>query len=920
MRRSGKRQRCALVALGLVAAVWAGWGGAARAQFTHQGKFVRPFLRRPDPEGYLNYAKDKYSPYQLPLDSFKRFDILGNYMTEGVVAYRLEEQRPGLGAGVPFFGERHDGSLRALHGHWRWWFDFLMQFEDSFRDYRWTLSLGEFMRTHFTDLTFSVPRFPGIRYDVSSSKQRLTLLFTLGRANWRSDFDRFWGSSTLVPLFLDPFKKKATVGVVPFFGAHWRTHVGDAVEVGATFVNQHSEDVTSNEGIFSLRGGVPYPMLPPTQIVLTFADDSPTDGRDGAAIFGAPKVIVIAGADSILTRFRPTVFGGVVVGDHLEANGFDEVTFTYDMPISPTPVAMIVEAAVANDYRILVHQKHKFGVNPILSKHLDEFGNPLPFEERSTEPYIITRAPGNVQDFSNRGSIRFRYGFTTGQTIYGSNFSADFAGLKAKGEIALSSTYLQFPTLGGDHLSPLSGAAYFIDILKEAGPLNLGFEYFHIGPKYASYMGTRGGPTLYTDKAGISNAVPQTIEFPWVDDNDDGDQWSDDDIFPEIVGSDNRALDQGVYPGRDEDFDGHIDDDQNRNFIPDWTEPFLLYYSDPLEFTYGLDNNNNLWIDQWEDDERPDYPHDKDLEGPHYFVEYKPTRGLKFSLGLFDTQEIAGGGENEGRYLRSSYVFDRGDIGMAEWYHDTKRVRDSIRNSVYTFGETPNFFGPRPFDSGYDTLQMRNSLVHTAFLGTRYNQVLNLHIENNFKVLQNHKLAERFRDGTEQSDSRVTSFMMVNRADYRLRSGRWSIWPQFKRLTLVEQENPKAGSKVIRRSQSWTAPILKVDFHATPKTVIRFAQQGVRVPWLNQYFDNLGLHKERARNTLAFQFRDKGNPRESFSSSDMVLMVQNRSQYFGYNVTTSVGLARRRSEFRDGDSRLRDEGFNRFFIEVIGAP
>jgi hypothetical protein len=94
----------------------------------------------------------------------------------------------------------------------------------------------------------------------------------------------------------------------------------------------------------------------------------------------------------------------------------------------------------------------------------------------------------------------------------------------------------------------------------------------------------------------------------------------------------------------------------------------------------------------------------------------------------------------------------------------------------------------------------------------------------------------------------------------------------------------------------------------------------VRVPWLNRLFDNLGLHQERARNALAFQFRDKGNPQESFSSSDMVLMVQNRSQYFGYHVTTSVGLARRRSEFRDGDSRFRDEGFNRFFIEVIGAP
>ena len=878
---------------------------------------MRPFLRRHDPEGYLSYAKQKYSPYQLGLDAFKRFDILGNFLVEGATLYRWEEQRPGRGLGVPEFGTLHDGSLRGLHGHWRFWINFLVQFEDHLRDYRWRLTVGDFLRSHFTNLTFSVPRFPGVRYDMRSPKQQLTLLYTIGRATWRSNFDRIWGGRPQTPIFLNPFERHASVGIVPFFGAHWRTHVGDAVELGATFVNQHAEDVTGQEGITNIRGGLPYPMLPPTQVILTFADDSPRDGRGGAAVFGLPRVTVIAEGDSVLTRFTPAVFGGVTVGDHFEANGFDEISFTYDMPISPTPVAMIVEAKVANDYQLRVSQNHRFFTPR--SQQVDEFGEKLPFEQRSTQPYIIKRAPGNVQDFSNRSSIEFQYGFTTGQTIYGSNFSADFAGLKASGEIAFSSTYSQFPTRRGDQISPLRGAAYFFNVLKEVGPFNLGFEYFHIGPKYASYEGMRGGPTLYTDTSGTSNEAPQTHAFPWVDDNDDGDQWSDDDDRQEIVGRDNIGQDKGVYPGRDEDFDGHIDDDRNSNEVPDWTEPFLLYYSDPLEFTYGFDNNNNFWIDQWENDERPDYPYDKDLEGPHYFAEVLPAQGLKFSLGLFDTHEIAGGGENVARYFRSSYVYDRGDVGKIEWYHDTKRVRDSIRNSVYTFGDVPNFAGPQPLDRGFDTLQMRNSLVHTAFFGTEYNQILNLHVENGFKVLQNHKLPERFKDGSEQGDSRITMVTMINKLDYSFRLGRWNILPQFKRMTLIEQENPKAGSKVVRRSVSWTAPILRVDFQATPKTIIRFGQQGLRTPWLNRLFDNLGLHKERARNALAFQFRDKGNPRESFSSSDAVLLVQTKSAYFGYEVISSVGFHRRQSESRDKESRLRNEKLNRFFVTVVGA-
>ncbi len=912
-----------MAALALAAVIGSGWPSPVKAQFAHEGKFVRPFLRRVDPDGYLNYAREKYNPYQFGLDSFKKFDILGNYMVEGQTVWQFEEQRPGIGIGLPRFGDLHDGSVRAVHGHYRFWFNTLVQVQDSGQGFQWRLSAGDWIRSQFTELTFKVPRFSGIRYDINSTKHQATFLYTSGRTTWRTNYENYWGGRVVNFHAGKPIRGAASVGSVPFFGAHWRTQVGDAIELGATFVNQHAEDVTRDEGITSLRGGLPYPMLPPRQVVVTFSDDSPEDGRGGAAVFGAPRVTLVAEGDSVITRFVSSSAGGVVVGDHIEANGFETISFSYDMPVSPTPVAMMVEAMVANDYRVEISQSHTYfiGYNAKgegRSKQLDEFGNKRAFEDRETPPYIITRAPGNIQDLSNKAPIKFRYGFTTGQSIYGSNFTADFAGLKARGEFALSSTYFQFPTGRGVQLSPLSGAAYFIDVLKEAGPLNLGFEYFHIGPKYASYMGTRGGPTLHTDRAGASKEVQQTHSFPWVDDNDDGDMWSDDDILKENASRTNIELNRGVYPGRDQDFDGHVDDDQNSNDVPDWTEPFLLYYSDPLEFTYGFDNNNNFWIDHWENDERPDYPYDKDLEGPHYFVEYKPTRGLKFSVGQFDTQEIAGGGENVGRYFRSSYLFDRGDAGMIEWRHDTKRVRDSIRNSVYVFRDVPTIFGPQPFDRGYDHLEMLNSLVHTAFLGTRYNQVLNLHIENNFKFMQNHKLPSRFEDGMEQSDSRVSSFLMVNRADYRFRRGRWSIWPQFKRLTLVEQENSKVGAKILRRSQSWTAPILKVDFHVTPKTVFRFGQQGLRMPRLHRLFDNLGLHQERARNFFAFQFRDKSNPRESFSASDMVLMIQNTSAYFGTNLVASLGFHRRRSEFRERDSRFRDEKVNRFFVEVVG--
>ena len=48
-----------------------------------------------------------------------------------------------------------------------------------------------------------------------------------------------------------------------------------------------------------------------------------------------------------------------------------------------------------------------------------------------------------------------------------------------------------------------------------------------------------------------------------------------------------------MYPGLDENVDNIPDVDRNENFIVDWEEAFLTYDSEPPEFVYGIDFNNN---------------------------------------------------------------------------------------------------------------------------------------------------------------------------------------------------------------------------------------------------------------------------------------------------------------------------------------
>ena len=64
----------------------------------------------------------------------------------------------------------------------------------------------------------------------------------------------------------------------------------------------------------------------------------------------------------------------------------------------------------------------------------------------------------------------------------------------------------------------------------------------------------------------------------------------------------------GVFLSQDGNNDGIPDTNRNFNRIPDWNEPFLMYESDPNEYVYGLDRNNNDEPDRRETTRPPTIP------------------------------------------------------------------------------------------------------------------------------------------------------------------------------------------------------------------------------------------------------------------------------------------------------------------------
>jgi hypothetical protein len=215
-------------------------------------------------------------------------------------------------------------------------------------------------------------------------------------------------------------------------------------------------------------------------------------------------------------------------------------------------------------------------------------------------------------------------------------------------------------------------------------------ELFRIDPDYSgNYDSRRGGAVFHTSVPAVPPNTALTQEFNLFDDNDDRDQWPDD--RPQDMAL-SGANDSGVYPGLDVNGDNVPDTDQNGNGLPDWEEAFLFYWSDPPEFIYDIDFNNNSLPDLTENDDRPDYPYDRDTKGRHAFLSWdRPLPYVELlRLGFYHAETISQGGESDVLYLRYHLGYDVGERGHVKLRGDWKQVEDDIDNPVFLWLTTGN--------------------------------------------------------------------------------------------------------------------------------------------------------------------------------------------------------------------------------------
>ena len=474
----------------------------------------RPFLRIERPP-YRNYAFDLYEhrkDHTFPWDldenvGFQNrpqafYSGMGDFMITGYDLFDWREtRRPGQVSGSSLFKDWTS---------WHYVFDQVVVGRDSYKEWGYSIIVGDGLISRFTPLTLSMTDFNGVRLDLSAPHLKFT---ALGSRIARPNVEHDWRGN---PNAFEENTDNSTMLV----GSRTQAEIG-ALSIGFNGVNLHPFRSTGTDN--SLRG-ILRPDHPLTELLLVrFSDDSPGDGSGGALvqevrllIDGRPR------PDITPAVIRHPARTGTQVGRHL-STGF-QPTFDYNEFIRAPSYYRDLEIPLYADllYR-LSHEDSDFlfrlqnedtrwrDKNPdfieknthlegllstfvlespedILSADGEEVlvfiydlsaepdiesvqieavvgndyrvemasiyeeveapGN-LDSKYRSTPYQTVLRARGNVRDQSNVETVRFDVGANTGIFTYSADVHLGLPGFEITGEYARSARFARFPARAG---------------------------------------------------------------------------------------------------------------------------------------------------------------------------------------------------------------------------------------------------------------------------------------------------------------------------------------------------------------------------------------------------------------------------------------------------------------------------------------
>ncbi len=835
------------------------------------------------------------------------------------------------------------------------------------------------LRCKYTPLTLSLPNVDGVRVDLHSENNELSILNSVPL-----------GMSAPYSSSVATSSEMYNKGGAMLRAGHFRHKFG-ALTLGASYANQYGTQGNRQKGdgwYGTLSNYTPTPMV----LAVRVLDDSPNDGEGGPVVsnvrlklngryredikpqvilddvtrdrtsalikpaertyiqpssaikIGTPKYdyLAIEGnipkycdyfylndalrgqnatnlSKSYSTDLAKQYYQPIAPGLPVAVNGTQYVVYLFDIAsIKEVVTRAEVEMTVSNDYRVetsMIYTKFQSGGH-------DTDGNPKNFYN-STYWRTSAQAEGNVKDGSNVKRITCDFGMQVASILYGLDADFNYRGFKVNGEFVSNSNHYMFPDdvpgTGNpesiiSNQAPRKGHkwaeidnAYYFTMQKDWRRFGFAGEVFKMGKSYKPWL------DLYYPMAddmsygtGAINARNSIVRLPFIEDNDDNDQYPDTMVNQRVMGYRIFSTEDpdGVFPGNDADNDGIADNNKNNNDIPDYDEPFLMFDVDPDEFVFGNDYNNNTVPDYREDDMKMDTPYDLDRQGRHFYFQYTPLESVKMYLGSFRTKGVGSDLRTNDDYFKLQVNYNVFDVGKLYAEYRRERIKDNIRDAYMQVetsmagdylqpgitATTGRFFR----EIYYDELEYRNSTVDRFFVDSRIRAIPSITLENHLKFERNRQEEGVMYDNYYQPSQDINTFAMVNKIVYTKTLGNWQFSPgiKFRFYKKDRSESVRASDFYLMR-----IPLVMVKYIISPRTDVMLGLQGIP--------------------GFEFTFKDHVQSANDYEQKTYTLQLQNRTTYFGYQIWAATGIRYDEKTFTEYFRSFEDYKSSTLFVKIF---
>ncbi|MFC1651250.1 hypothetical protein ACFL2X_06735 [Candidatus Latescibacterota bacterium] len=573
-------------------------------------------------------------------------------------------------------------------------------------------------------------------------------------------------------------------------------------------------------------------------------------------------------------------------GSPAQVNGTEYVVYMFDISSIPDEIRGVeAEITVANDYKIQTSKIY----SELVNGRQDTDGGAYPDYYDATFWETRAQADGNVKDSSNLRTLTVDFGYEVANIIYGADAHFNYLGFKFDGEFVVnqhnymfSDGYagkgiIAFPAVDltprkGDRYS-YSDNAYYMVVQKDWKKFGFVGEYFKMGKFYRPHMKFMNPSTLMSiNTSGRNSTQLMTL----IADNDDNDQYAD--TMPYPMGFGNRIHTyndpDGVFPGNDLDRDSYPDTDRNFNRIADYEEPFMMLDVDPDEFVFGDDFNNNTIPDFRENDIKEDTPYDLDRQGHHIYMRFTPQESIDLILGTLRQRGIGLDTRNDDDYFKLRVKYNVSSIGriFAEYRHN--RIKDNIQDvyilAKYSFKQIYEQYGyaSRYWNElYYDETEYRNSSVNKLFLETKMRPISSVTLDSHVKYERNFRIEGTGFDNVYQAEDIINLIAVSNKIVYTKQIGDFSISPGFKYRLYKKGYRESLNPRI---HYTMRIPVLFLSYRISPNTNMTLGFQGM------EGFETT--------------FSDVIQNQNDYKQKNILLQIDNRGDYFGFEVWGGFGF------------------------------